>query len=110
MTALAVISQPVGGKLLGYAAKYNIQHFERKTIPSYAIWTVYLKVGGRYPKVPQGYGAAASYDAAHADMVAFIDACNVLPEYCRYDGTERWAKIKLMISARENRQAKLLKQ
>ena len=91
----------ITGKLTTYAAKYNIEFFERKKIPSYALWSVYIKQGHRYPKIPQGYGAAANYDDANDEMRRFIDSHAIEWDYVRYDGLERWKAIKHLIVARD---------
>ncbi|MEQ1484524.1 hypothetical protein [Methyloglobulus sp.] len=92
---------PIVGKLTTYAAKYNIEFFRRKRIPSYALWSVYIKQGRRYPKTPQGYGAAATLDRATIDMRRFIDDHNINWDYVRNDGLERWKAIKCLIVQRD---------
>jgi hypothetical protein len=109
MTGL-ILSRPesVTGKLTTYAAKYNIEFFERKIIPSYALWSVYIKIGHRYPKTPQGYGATGNYADVYDDMLRFIAGNNILFGHCRNDGLERWKKIKQLIMVRDFNQVPLL--
>jgi hypothetical protein len=91
----------ITGKLTTYAAKYNIEFFERKKIPSYALWSVYIKQGHRYPKIPQGFGAAATLGQATLDMRQFIDGHGIGWDYVRNDGTERWKAVKYLIVQRD---------
>jgi hypothetical protein len=100
--------EPPTGKLTTYAAKYNIEFFERKKIPSYGLWSVYIKIGHRYPKTPKGYGAAATLDDTLAALHKFLEGTGISKEYIRPDGTERWARIKQLIVLRDFAQVPLL--
>lgn len=90
------------GRLTTYAAKFNLAFFTRKKIPSYALWSVYVKEGNRYPKIPQGYGAAATLEDARAELQAFINSHSLNWQYVRDDGTERWARVKKLIIIRDS--------
>lgn len=102
MHSLTLIENPaISGNLQGYAAKYNIAYFPRKKIPSYALWSVYIKQGHRYPKIPQGFGAAATLGQATIDMRQFIDGYGIGWDYVRGDCTERWKAVKYLIVQRD---------
>lgn len=57
-----------------YAAKYAVDYFERKRIPSYALWAVTLKnpETGRYERLPAGFGRTDTLEQAH---LALTDWC-----------------------------------
>lgn len=58
-----------------YAAKYAVDYFERKQIPSYALWAVVMKdpATGRYDKIPAGYGRTGTLEEAHLDLTAWCE-------------------------------------
>jgi hypothetical protein len=94
-------TEAISGQLLGYAAKYDLQWFGRKRIPSYGLWCVHIKVGRRYPKLPQGYGAVGSKDELLPAVQQFIDDAGIDLRYVRNEGGVRWRLIKHMIVARD---------
>lgn len=59
-----------------YAAKYDVEFFERKTMASYALWSVTLKdaATGRYPRLPTAYGKTDTLEQAHSDLTAWCKA------------------------------------
>ena len=59
-----------------YAAKYAVDYFERKQIPSYALWAVVMKdpATGRYDKIPAGFGRTGTLEEAHLDLTAWCEA------------------------------------
>lgn len=57
-----------------YKALYAVEFFERKTIPSYALWSVKLREGRTYPKTPSGYGRVETLEQAHVAITDFCQA------------------------------------
>ena len=73
----AMILSPAGGAVRrSYAAKYDVAYFERKRIPSYALWAVAIKdpTTGHYAKIPAGFGQTATLEEAHLDLTAWCEA------------------------------------
>ena len=76
----AMILSPAGGAVRrSYAAKYDVAYFERKRIPSYALWAVAIKdpTTGHYAKIPAGFGQTATLEEAHLDLTAWCEAKNL---------------------------------
>lgn len=48
-----------------YKAKYSIEYFSRKRVPSYALWAIYLKEDSRYPRIPTAYGKTETLEQAN---------------------------------------------
>lgn len=88
------------GRLIGYSAKYAIEYFPRVKVPSYALWCLTLKNGHRYNKLPDGYGAAATFEDAKIELQTCLERFNLDPTYLTTD-MPRWGEIKKLIVARD---------
>ena len=94
---------PVGGKAERhqYAAKYAVEFFERKRIPSYALWAISLKdpVSGRYPKIPTAYGRTDTLEQAHLSLTAWCEANGLTLADIRPDMIP-WRLVKDLLSGK----------
>jgi Rha family phage regulatory protein len=72
----SIIQSPPAVTRRSYAAKYAVDYFERKQIPSYALWAIVMKdpATGRYDKLPAGYGRTGTLEEAHLDLTAWCEA------------------------------------
>jgi hypothetical protein len=59
-----------------YAAKYGVEFFERKTVASYALWSITLKdpETGRYPRLPTAYGRTDTLEQAHLELTDWCES------------------------------------
>jgi hypothetical protein len=91
----------LNGKLLGYAAKFDVLRCKRKRISSYGLWYVSIKQGRHYPKLPQGFGAVGSESELMPAVQHFIGGAGIDWQYVRRDGLVSWKLIKLLIVQRD---------
>lgn len=63
--------------LKNYKAKYAIEFFARKKIGSYALWAIYIKADGRYPKIPNAYGKTQTLEHAHIELTEWCTNNNI---------------------------------
>lgn len=83
MNALPIPTSSIGRELSpvrrSYAAKYAVEYFERKRIPSYALWAVTLKdpETGRYERLPAGFGRTDTLEQAHLALTDWCQARNL---------------------------------
>jgi len=84
-----------------YTAIYAVESFERKTIPSYALWAVVVKdpSAGRYPKTPTGYGKTETLEQAHHALTDWCLAHDLRFEEMRAD-TIPWRLVKDLLKGK----------
>lgn len=84
-----------------YAAKYAVEFFERKRVPSYALWAVTLKdtESGRYAKTPTGYGRTDTLEQAHLALTAWCEASGLSFDMLRQD-THAWRLVKDLLEGK----------
>lgn len=84
-----------------YAAKYAVDYFERKTIPSYALWAVVMKdpETGRYAKLPAGFGRTDTLEEAHIDLTAWCEGRGLTFADLRQE-TIPWRLVKDLLAGK----------
>lgn len=84
-----------------YAAKYAVDYFERKTIPSYALWAVVMKdpETGRYAKLPAGFGRTDTLEEAHIDLTDWCQARGLAFTDLRRE-TVPWRLVKDLLAGK----------
>lgn len=83
-----------------YTAKYSVEFFERKKIPSYALWAVSVKnEKGIYPKVPTAYGKTDSLEQANIELSNWCISHDITLEMIRND-MHPWRLVKDLIDGK----------
>jgi Rha family phage regulatory protein len=84
-----------------YAAKYSVEFFERKTIPSYALWAITAKdpQTGHYPKTPTAYGKTDTLEQAHLELTGWCKEHGLAFSDIRSDITP-WKLVKDLLEGK----------
>jgi Rha family phage regulatory protein len=84
-----------------YAAKYAVEFFERKKVPSYALWSVTLKdpESGHYAKIPAGYGRTDTLEQARLDLTAWCEDRGLSFDRLRQD-MPQWRLVKDLLEGK----------
>jgi Rha family phage regulatory protein len=84
-----------------YAAKYGVEFFERKTVASYALWSITLKdpETGRYPRLPTAYGRTDTLEQAHLELTDWCESRGLSFSDIRNDLTP-WRLVKDLLEGK----------
>ena len=84
-----------------YAAKYGVEYFARKRIPSYALWAVMLKdpETGCYERLPAGFGRTETLEQAHLALTAWCQARSLTLADLRQD-LMPWRLVKDLLEGK----------
>ena len=95
------ISRELAPARRSYAAKYAVEYFERKRIPSYALWAVTLKdpETGRYERLPAGFGRTDTLEQAHLALTDWCQARNLTFANLRQDMMP-WRLVKDLLAGK----------
>lgn len=82
--------------------EYNSRN--RRAKPRYVLWSCYLRVGGEFPKTPQGYGKVPNMDKAGEAIREFLKAWGVSvqsADECYGTYKDDWRRIRRMVIQRD---------
>ena len=83
-----------------YKAVYNVEFFERKTKPSYALWAVKIRDGNNpYPKIPTGYGRCETLVGAREALTKYCQEQNLNFEDLRLEPIP-WMLVKDLLDGK----------
>jgi hypothetical protein len=84
-----------------YPAKYSIAWYERKRIPSFAMWTFSPKHGNRYPKTPRCFGITDSLEKAEKELGYVLSEFGLTKEDCFFDESVLISQVRSLINGRK---------
>lgn len=100
MNTLPMPASSVAPARRNYAAKYGVDYFARKRIPSYALRAVTLKdpKTKRYERLPAGFGRTDTLEQAHLALTDWCQARNLTVADLRQDMMP-WRLVKDLLAA-----------